>query len=196
MPARSVSRDAYYPLTADDRLEQHRLNAYFNLLMWQTFWLLWWVLFFFWADLIPGFGNAASLSQFGSLMSTCMGCFMGANGSVCPYVWAYMLIFNVGYIVSFVASADLNRESANFTMIQSVVIPIVVVVFFEAFPSINPTPGALPWWSVYIPLLLTSVGVFLWKRWEIIDAEEQSMAASSLREPLSTIDESPVPSRG
>jgi hypothetical protein len=133
-----------------------------------------------WVDVLPWFGTATDGAAFagnlgfslacsvgGPGLATAAGYAVGAGGArACPPntpVWAWTFIG--GYAVSYVGAAQLNRESATFSMLCFVVITMTTAAFW-LIPGTNPNPSATPLWSVLTSLVLSLAGSAAWKAWE------------------------------
>ena len=118
----------------------------------------------------------------GALKSTCVGAtvtagclrFVAENTLSCSFfaragceragVWG--LVYNVGLAGGFWVGLLLNYESANYTMILNLLVPVVCSTFWLVFPALNPAAANTPLWSVLPSLVLSIVSLVLWKAWE------------------------------
>eukprot|EP01027_Heterolobosea_sp_BB2_P015640 GEZU01022374.1.p1 GENE.GEZU01022374.1~~GEZU01022374.1.p1 ORF type:complete len:290 (+),score=78.74 GEZU01022374.1:344-1213(+) len=149
-----------------------------TMLFWSCLFQLGFVMVFFAVDIIPWFGFARSITQFGNFFVEAAQCnFFGLD---CHYEsFLYGILFNVGYVITYLASAGLNRDSANFSMLSQILVAPVCVLFWMAFPHLNPAAEKTPWWSVAPALLCTFVGLVIWKLWETF---EQRRVSQKLRQ--------------
>lgn len=132
-----------------------------------------------WMDVLPWFGTSSDGSAFAANFGFSLACSVGgpdlaraagyavgAAARACPAstpVWAW--VFIAGYAVSYVGAAQLNRESATFSMLCFVVITMTTAAFW-LIPGTNPNPSATPLWSVLTSLALSLGGSAAWKAWE------------------------------
>ena len=133
-----------------------------NLMQPITYALLWWV------DVLPWFGSTADAGDFYQNTLTAMACSVGLSpdSDGCPAATAWWAFgFMAAYILAYVGSASLNKESATFNMLCLVVVTTATAVIWE-IPSVNPRPNGTPAWSVAVSLILSLAGSALWKRWE------------------------------
>jgi hypothetical protein len=133
----------------------------------------------FWIDALPWFGFSDSLSALGKNTGRSLGCSLfGLGGAACPprtpaFAWAFVL----AYACSYLAAAQLNKESATFNMLCLVCVTATTAVVFE-IPGANPNAGSTPLWSVLIALCLSLAGSVLWKRWEMKTPADEQFAAN------------------
>lgn len=134
-------------------------------------WMLFWgcmfqflvVLFFFWVDILPWYGYSSSIEDFVSHVYSSILCFFG--GLDCSFnPLKYGIIFNFGYVMSYCASAGLNIESANYSMLLSTLTSPISLIFWVIFPQPNSTQP--PWWSFAFPAVFYCIASVLWKLWE------------------------------
>jgi drug/metabolite transporter (DMT)-like permease len=119
----------------------------------------------FWVDVIPGFGFSPSLKEFGHTFYESARCFVDQEPG-CQNNWWLGVLFNLGYIISYLCAAALNEESANYNMIAFTLVSPVTVTFWLVFSSLNPNNENTPIWSVLPALALLISGTVLWKYWE------------------------------
>lgn len=145
---------------------------------WTTLWLLFGGALFFWMDLIPGFGLNPTISSFWSSFVLGMQCGFGTVSvqGVCQGTQLYTYLYAIGYVLSYWASARLNEQSANYTMLSQVCVSPLAVLFWLIFPKLNPTTYPQPLWSVMPALVLSSVGLTMWRIWEIKVEKKQELA--------------------
>jgi len=148
------------------------------IVFWTTLWLLIGSALMFWMDLIPGFGSNGSLKGFWSSFVLGMDCGFGviSDPTICQGTPLYTYLYAVGYVLSYWASARLNEQSANYTMLSQVCVSPLAVCFWLVFPWLNPSPTPQPLWSIMPALVLATVGLIMWRAWEIrVEAAEQKM---------------------
>jgi hypothetical protein len=117
---------------------------------------------FWFVDIIPYFGFSSSVKIFGQNLIGSLSCSFGGEG--CHLTWLWGLLFNLGFVIASVASAGLNEDSANFTMLASLTVTPLTVIVFVIFPI--PGTTTPPWWSYVFSLILFLVATILWKLWE------------------------------
>jgi len=133
------------------------------MLFWGCFLQLLTMLVFFWVDILPWYGFSDSITGFGTNLGGSIKCFFGGNN--CTTTWFYGLLFNVGYTMTYAASAGLNEDSANFNMICSMLVSPISVFYWIIFPKQG--VDVPPWWSFTFALLLFLPSTYLWKTWEV-----------------------------
>jgi hypothetical protein len=121
----------------------------------------------FWVDLIPGFGYSNSINSFLSNFKAEINCFFFSNG--CGYKnFVFGLAFSLGYIITYLSSMFLNKESANFAIYAiALQTPFSILVFVITKLGTENTPI----WSIIPSVVLIGLGIFIWKRWEIRNIE-------------------------
>ena len=132
---------------------------YYRMLFWQTLYSGTWIVLLMPVDIIPGFGDSSTLSEFKAHASNVL------SSGLLPWMWSKYsnagllgLAFNVGYIVSLIASLRLNHESVVFCALANVAVSWGAQVFFYLIPSLQ-GPVDLPWWSIWLPLVFGGIGV-------------------------------------
>ena len=91
--------------------------------------------------MLPWFGASSSLTEFWDNTVYSLSCSLGGPGGVVdgdptscksdfatPQVWAFAFV--LGYSVSYIGSAQLNRESATFNMLCAVVTTMTTSLYF------------------------------------------------------------------
>lgn len=120
----------------------------------------------FWLDALPWFGYSPSIGEVGRRTGASLACSLFGRGAKCkPRTAAFAWAFVLAYACSYLAAAQLNKESSTFNMLCLVVVTASTAVVF-LIPGANPNASGTPVWSVVIALLLSLVGSVLWKRWE------------------------------
>eukprot|EP01006_Ploeotia_vitrea_P056325 TRINITY_DN68091_c1_g1_i1.p1 TRINITY_DN68091_c1_g1~~TRINITY_DN68091_c1_g1_i1.p1 ORF type:complete len:480 (-),score=208.43 TRINITY_DN68091_c1_g1_i1:1282-2721(-) len=151
----------------------------FNLLAWQTFFLCMFVTFFFWTDLIPWFGySGPHWHEFKRRAGTTLAY------SLFPWKWSmhgmgqagwYQLLFNVGYIVSFVAATLLNDYSTTYTAVSNQLTPVFASLLFQ-FGDVCGVDETMSWSLLGPALVMGALGGWLFTWFEAVSdsQEEQS----------------------
>jgi hypothetical protein len=141
-----------------------------TMLFWGAFFQFITAGFCWWVDILPWFGFSSNAKVFGSNLVDSIICSFGGKG--CSLTWLWGLLFNLGFIIAGVASAGLNEDSANFTMLATLTVTPLTVILFVIFPVAGTTTP--PWWSYVFSLIIFTVAMVLWKLWEHKQpAEEQ-----------------------
>lgn len=117
---------------------------------------------FIWTDLLPFFGSSTPKNFDDNLKSM----FVCNFTSQCSLTFMYYILFNIGYVLSYIGSCYLNVESAPFNMVVTTLVTPIVVIFWLIFPSINPSPNTIGYEYALPSLFLAVIGVSLWKYWE------------------------------
>lgn len=129
---------ALQPDVSADLVTRATLRMLFWCNLWQAFWLV--ALFFL--DLLPFFGFSTGLSDFWTNTLFSLTCSFGGragavgpDSSQCvsqwgssPNVWAFS--FAVAYSISYIGSAQLNRESSTFNLLVAVITSSATAAFF------------------------------------------------------------------
>eukprot|EP00698_Gefionella_okellyi_P013797 TRINITY_DN3798_c0_g1_i1.p1 TRINITY_DN3798_c0_g1~~TRINITY_DN3798_c0_g1_i1.p1 ORF type:complete len:412 (-),score=50.09 TRINITY_DN3798_c0_g1_i1:18-1253(-) len=152
-----------------EALPRDYISETLYMVFWTTLWLLGGSFLFFWVDLIPGFGTSRNMAQFWESLSLGFDCAFDIYNqqAVCQGTILYTFLYAIGYLLSYWASARMNEMSANYTMLSQVCVSPLVVLFWLCFPWLNPTNQPQPLWSVLPALVLATVGLTMWRIWEI-----------------------------
>ena len=129
-------------------------------LFWQTFYLFLWGFALSWMDIIPGFGDAVDRGMACSLRDTFRFSFMGM-------AFLYNTMFNVGYYITYIAAASVNKSDALIGTVSSIAVTAVVTAV--AYPSDVLTPDRSVVMIGLVPLTvlltaLATVSFVLWSR--------------------------------
>jgi len=116
--------------------------------------------------LIPWFGSSSNLNEFNSNVRDGLRCFFFGVDTSCNPAWKYGIVFNVGYIVSYLAALILNETDAPYTLIQAIVCAPIVVGFWLIFPNLNPSTEKEPVFLVVPALIVGVIGMGLYKHWQ------------------------------
>ncbi|XWV26134.1 hypothetical protein QJ857_gp0946 [Tupanvirus soda lake] len=138
---------------------------YIFMLFWSSFFSLIIILLLFWVDIIPFFGMTNGIDSFFHNQLNMFQCFVGIT---CNYKNTfYALILIISYFVSYFMTAVINKDSANFavyiTLLQA---PAASMISTMIGPTI------IPLWSSICSFVLLTLGLFLWKRWEITETNK------------------------
>lgn len=167
--------------------EMMNLTASLRMLFYGSLFQLLAMLSFFWVDLMPFFGYAASVAAPGetllkaswqSTAFTLLCSFAGPSAASLVSVDGlaqppscsssaplYAYAFLAAYTVSYLGGALLNQESSAFTMLVFSLTTVATTAFW-LIPGLNPHAEHTPLWSVLTSLLLCLLGVWLWRSWE------------------------------
>lgn len=137
----------------------------FTFLFYETFFRLVILTCFIWTDLIPFFGYSSLSNISHNLHSTFKNSFSGN-------ILFYFLSCNIFYVLSYIACAYTNVNSAPFTMITMVLVAPFVVFFWLLFPNIDPSSQKTQIEFAMPSLICAVIGVLIWKKWEEQNAEE------------------------
>eukprot|EP01130_Rhizamoeba_saxonica_P009170 TRINITY_DN3728_c0_g1_i1.p1 TRINITY_DN3728_c0_g1~~TRINITY_DN3728_c0_g1_i1.p1 ORF type:complete len:286 (+),score=34.32 TRINITY_DN3728_c0_g1_i1:427-1284(+) len=160
---------ALYNVLQEKFLERRKNETYrdikadiFMMLFWGCFFQLIVILACFWTDIIQGFGFSDDFTSFITNLDKSLLCLFGG----CETTWRYFLIFDIGYLISYLCQATLNMESANYgiiaVMLSSPVVGIVGVIFPDEWNQ-----GDITTLYTAIPSLFgILVGTLFWKYWE------------------------------
>ena len=179
-----------------------------RLLMWTSIWQLLFAAAFFFVDFTPWFGTSVDpldfRNQFAATWYCSLGLFDWANedgartssgtiGVGCDWksplsAWGA----SIGFVVSYVGGAALNRESATFSYLTYVLVTCITSAVF-LIPGANPYPAYTPVWSVLTSLALSVLGLVSWKSWELAAADtvadQYSLKGDEVRAVLLQVDE-------
>ena len=165
-------------------------RATLRMLFWCNLWQAFWLVALFWLDILPWFGFSSSLEDFANNTRFSLSCsYAGAAGAsggdpasctsqwgTSPQLWAFAFV--IGYTVSYIGSAQLNRESATFNLIVAVITSSATAAIFLV-PGLNPNASTTPLWSVLVSLLLSLSAMIMWKRWEMQTPAETQFAVAA-----------------
>ena len=101
------------------------------------------------------------------------------------------LLFSVGYIMTYIASTIINKDSANFAIYASAAgNPIATIIFVATGLGTESTPI----WSIIPAIILVTAGIILWKYWEnkqkvspVPDPEKTHLIPINTTDPLPTM---------
>ena len=152
-------------------------------LFWCNLFQLMWLIILWPADVLPFFGASTSVSEFWTNTVFSLRCSFGlVSGEGCapfygaiPAVWA--ATFAGGYSMSYIASVQLNRESANFNMMGALA-TVGLTSLVWLIPNVNPNNSTTPLWSVLASLVTSLAGMLVWKRWEARTPAEEQFAVN------------------
>ena len=150
-----------------------------------------WLFFviFCWVDLLPEFGFRTTWSGFWDAFTLNWRCLLSPSSvpsdysNRCEYSAPLASVFIISYLLSYISSMELtNYASANTVATLSCVPPILSVLFWSVFPSINRWGGgddmeALDIQCTVAALVPLVAGIVLWRRSEQVphkapDADE------------------------
>jgi len=117
-------------------------------------------------DFLPKFGFSQNIGEWAQALTSSCKCFVNAIEG-CKDAWWLGLIFNAGYIISYLGTIGLNNESANYGLLASTLTTPVAAAFWLIFSNLNPNSETTPWYYVVPATLLLLVGTLLWKFWEL-----------------------------
>jgi len=117
-------------------------------------------------DFLPKFGFSENISGWAQALTQSCKCFVNAVEG-CSDAWWLGIIFNAGYIISYLGTIGLNNESANYGLLASTLTTPVAAAFWLIFSNLNPNPEPTPWYYVVPATLLLLIGTLLWKFWEL-----------------------------
>lgn len=176
---------ALQPDVSSDLVTRATLRMLFYCNLWQAVWLvaLWFL------DLIPFFGFSSSVAEFWTNTVFSITCsFAGKHGAIgpdasqcvsqwatSPNIWAFGFV--LAYSVSYIGSAQLNRESSTFNLLVAVITSSATAAFF-LIPGTNPNATGTPAWSVVTSMAISLVSMVLWKRWESQTPPEEQFDAA------------------
>eukprot|EP01130_Rhizamoeba_saxonica_P019194 TRINITY_DN9855_c0_g1_i1.p1 TRINITY_DN9855_c0_g1~~TRINITY_DN9855_c0_g1_i1.p1 ORF type:complete len:378 (-),score=48.60 TRINITY_DN9855_c0_g1_i1:98-1231(-) len=117
-------------------------------------------------DLIPKFGSSNSIQEFTEMLLDSFMCNFGLGGICSVNNFIYGVMFIGCFAISFVATAILNQESANFALIAGTVATPVGMIAALIIPQLK-NDESTPIWSVIPSGILLLVGTIIWKYWEV-----------------------------
>jgi hypothetical protein len=163
--------------------------TYFRMSFWQAIYNMVWILVLMPVDIIPGFGDSDSYEEFvGHASNVTASTLLPWEWTDYSYAGLLGLTFNLGYLMSFLGSLRLNHESVVFSSLVNVGVTWAAQVFFFLIPALE-GPVDLPWWSIWIPMVLGSVGVLGFGYLEDYYAEHHKPEEASLL-PINVDDDS------
>ena len=141
------------------------------------------ILFLWFVDIIPFFG----LNNLNTFIKDFPKIFTCNFTNECGNAHIFFLLFNIGYVLTYISCAYFNIKSAPFSLMFSVLITPICVIFWLAFSSLNPNPQDIPLYYPLISILLGTIGMAIWKYWET--KEEKLKEEEKLNKRISNLDE-------
>jgi len=141
----------------------------------ESFFQWMWLTFFFWTDLIPGFGVSGSIDVFWSTFTFNFKCFFGISSAIelndrCEYTGIIGLLFIVAYMTSYIFGTLLTLyASANLGSVVGSIAPVLTIIFWFSCPALNNWAGGAPYtlntiiFNV-IGIVVILPGVYLYRR--------------------------------
>lgn len=111
-----------------------------------------------WTDFIPGFGDATSKFP-ENARDILAGSFLPWKFSEFNKAGLYALMFNLGYLVNFTSGVALNDNSPIYNSIVSVATAFGASFIYYMFPALSSGAMVMPWWSIWMPLIIGGFGV-------------------------------------
>jgi hypothetical protein len=112
-------------------------------------------------DIIPVFGYS-TWSTFWTNFYQSILCFFGQEHCGCA-PGLFGTAFVVGYVITYLSTIVLNKESANFAIYASAInSPLTALIFIITGYGTEATPL----WAVIPSMILVVIGIIVWKRWE------------------------------
>jgi len=102
----------------------------------------------FWFDLLPNYGTSTNIAEFNEHFSSGFRCFFGADSAIQTSVrcssdcGGFGILFVLFYMMSYIFGTGLTLfRSANLLSVAIGLSPVIAMVFWYAFPSVNSWAG-------------------------------------------------------
>lgn len=135
---------AFMNVTEESALSKNQNARMGVFVFWLNFWQFVFVSFFFWVDVIPGYGMSSNLGEWAHHMQNGMSCFL--FGETCggkAFLWG--MIFILAYMLSYVSTGFLLKftSSATWQAVVSLVGPLGILWWagFDATPQFHWGPS-------------------------------------------------------
>ncbi|KAG5512395.1 hypothetical protein GH5_08245 [Leishmania sp. Ghana 2012 LV757] len=127
-------------------------------------------------DALPWFGGSSSIQEVVQNLNDGIECVLH-----CPRNMRYCILYSTGFVLVYIASAYLNRYSVTLcSMVSQLSGPITALVLI-AFPSLNMTGDASPWYVSAFAILLLSCGTVMYVYWDEVTVEEKAVGEMQLK---------------
>jgi hypothetical protein len=127
-------------------------------------------------DALPWFGGSDSIQKVWENLDQGVDCVLH-----CPRNLRYCVLYSMGFVLVYIAAAYLNRYSVTLcSMVSQLSGPITALVLI-AFPSLNMTGDAAPWYVSVFAVLLLSCGTVIYVYWDEMTGEEKAMGEMHLK---------------
>ncbi|KPA73648.1 hypothetical protein ABB37_09780 [Leptomonas pyrrhocoris] len=127
-------------------------------------------------DALPWFGGSDSLREVWQNLDDGVDCVLH-----CPRNLRYCLLYSMGFVLVYIASAYLNRYSVTLcSMVSQLSGPITALVLI-AFPALNMTGDAAPWYVSVFAVVLLSCGTIIYVYWDEMTGEEKASGEMQLK---------------
>lgn len=127
-------------------------------------------------DAMPWFGGSDSIQEVWQNLDDGVDCVLH-----CPRNLRYCLLYSMGFVLVYIAAAYLNRYSVTLcSMVSQLSGPITALVLI-AFPSLNMTGDAAPWYVSVFAVVLLSFGTVIYVYWDEMTGEEKARGEMQLK---------------
>ncbi|KAG5487739.1 hypothetical protein LSCM1_08105 [Leishmania martiniquensis] len=127
-------------------------------------------------DALPWFGGSSSIQEVVQNLEDGIDCVLH-----CPRNMRYCILYSTGFVLVYIASAYLNRYSVTLcSMVSQLSGPITALVLI-AFPSLNMTGDASPWYVSVFAILLLSCGTVMYVYWDEMTVEAKAVGEMQLK---------------
>ncbi|CAJ1985807.1 hypothetical protein conserved [Leishmania donovani] len=127
-------------------------------------------------DALPWFGGSHSIREVVQNLDDGIDCVLH-----CPRNMRYCILYSTGFVLVYIASAYLNRYSVTLcSMVSQLSGPITALVLI-AFPTLNMTDDASPWYVSVFAIFLLSCGTVLYVYWDEMTVEEKAVGEMQLK---------------
>ncbi|CAG9567291.1 hypothetical protein LMJF_03_0650 [Leishmania major strain Friedlin] len=127
-------------------------------------------------DALPWFGGSHSIREVVQNLDEGIDCVLH-----CPRNMRYCILYSTGFVLVYIASAYLNRYSVTLcSMVSQLSGPITALVLI-AFPTLNMTDDASPWYVSVFAIFLLSCGTVLYVYWDEMTVEEKAVGEMQLK---------------
>lgn len=144
------------------------------LLFYQTLFLMLqgWAVFAM--DILPYFGLASSIQDFGHKLADTVACSFGAHGGDCWYALIFNITFNVGYLIVFWFALKMNKKASDITSFDNLFVTLLSIIIAYLYPPLNPDKASTDMRFIIPSFVLMCIGLFWWIQQRNKDIESAS----------------------
>lgn len=168
-----IKDEQYHIISTQDReinniinMEKISLKHFFSnsfiLLFYQCLFQFISILSLIWIDLLPGFGR----STVNNLSDNLLSMFKCNFTNQCGNSYIYYLVFNIGYMLSYVGSCYLNLDNSPFNILFMALATPISIIFWIIAPYSDTLSGNINLLYVIPGLIFTIFALLIWKFWE------------------------------
>ncbi|KAG5511926.1 hypothetical protein JKF63_07751 [Porcisia hertigi] len=127
-------------------------------------------------DALPWFGGSDSIREVVQNLEEGIDCVLH-----CPHNMTFCILYSTGFVLVYIASAYLNRYSVTLcSMVSQLSGPITALILI-AFPSLNMTGDASPWYVSIFAIIVLSCGTVVYVYWDEMTMEKKMEGEMQLK---------------